>query len=252
MGRARREYEQGGFVAEDVMQRWEAFIQRVTGRLSEILRESDAGFEGLLADPDLDPITFVNAMNAIEIRYKDLYGKLSATYSAQIVTPLLGRVGAAEKRLHDAETWMEDSFQRFKTNWQVKLVHALWARVGPLMNRVVPCTRCGAVLENRTLFHQAESVTCKHCNAVNSVSPDPLVYTYFAMAPDMIADERTVAKRLSVERACARGASKAEKIALWEDYWKEYATARATVVPMPVDEQQRFVESRVLPIRKYG
>lgn len=239
-------------MAEDVMQRWEAFIQKVTGRLTQILEESNAGFAGLLEDPSLDPITFVNAMNAIEIRYKELYGKLGSTYSAQIVTPLLGRVASAERRLHDAEFWMEDTFQAFRTGWNLRLVHTLWSRVQTLMARDVACTRCGAVLPNRTLRHQSESLTCPHCKAVNSVSPDPLVYTYFTMAPDMVAEQQTLGQRLQVERACERGASKSEKIALWEAYWRAYAASRATIAPMPEDEQQRFVDSRVLPIRKYG
>lgn len=239
-------------MSEDVMQRWEAFLQKVTTRLTEILRESDAGFEGLLQDPGLDPITFVNAMNAIEIRYKDLYGKLGTTYSAQIVTPLLGRVGAAEKRLHEAETWMEDSFQRFRTGWNLKLVQSLYARITPMMNRAHPCNRCGAVLENRTLFHQAESVTCKHCGSVNSVSPDALVYTYFAMAPDMVAESQTIGKRLGVERALAKGGSKSDRVAMWEDYWRDYANARATVVPMNAEELAKFVDAKVQHVRMYG
>lgn len=239
-------------MSQEMMARWQGFVTKVTGRLTEVMNESNAGFEGLLADPALDPITFVNAMNAIELRYKDLYGKLGTTYSEQVVLPSLGRVGDAERLLHEAEVWMEDSFAAFRTGWNLRLVQTLWARVQPLMQKPVACTRCGAAIENRTVFHRAESINCKHCGSMNSITPDPLVYTYYAMAPDMVAEQSVIRKFLECDRSLRRGASQSDRITMWHAYWTEYATVRATMVPMTDDEKRAFVESRVDPIRRYG
>jgi hypothetical protein len=57
-------------MSDDVLTRWRGFVQKLTERYQAILTESNAGFEGLLQDPNLDPITFGNAMNAIELRCK--------------------------------------------------------------------------------------------------------------------------------------------------------------------------------------
>jgi hypothetical protein len=237
-------------MSNDVMERWRGFVQKVTGRLTEILNESNAGFEGLLADPALDPITFANAMNAITLRYKDLRTKLATTYSEQVVLPTFAG-GEAKALLDQGETWMEDSWERFRTGWNGRLVRTLWTRVGPLMHRPAQCSRCGAQL-TRTVFHQAESVTCQSCQSVNSVSPDPLVYTYFAMAPDMIADEQTIHMKIAVERAQHAGASKSQVEALWQQYFEAYAKARATIAPMSADEIRSYSESRMKHIRMYG
>lgn len=239
-------------MSQEIMARWQGFVTKVTGRLTEIMNESNAGFEGLLTDPQLDPITFVNAMNAIDIRYKDLYGKLGETYSQQIVTPLLGRVGEAEALLRQSEVWMEDTFSAFRTSWNLRLVQSLWARVQPLMQKPVACTRCGATIENRTVYHRADSVTCKHCGSVNSITPDPLVYTYYAMAPDMVAEQSVITKWLACERSIRRGASKSDRVGMWHAYWTEYVTTRATMIPMSDDEKKAYVESRVDQIRRYG
>lgn len=230
-------------MSNETLERWRGFVQKVTGRLTEIMNESNAGFEGLLQDPGLDPITFTNAMNAIEIRYKDLRSKLANTYSEQVVLPTIGGGrGEAEKLLRDAENWMEESWERFRTGWNGRLVRSLYARVGPLMNKPAGCSRCGAQL-TRTLFHQAESITCASCKSVNSVSPDPLVYTYFAMAPDLIADEQTIQLKMAAERG--------KSDALWQQYFEAYAKARATIAPMTPEEIRSYSESRMKMLRMY-
>ena len=151
-------------MSNEVVERWRGFVQKVTGRLTEILNESNAGFDGLLQDPALDPITFVNAMNAIEIRYKDLRTKLATTYSESVVLPTLGGGREAHQLLKDGEAWMEDTWERFRTGWNGRHVRVLYQRVGPLMNKPAQCSRCGSQL-TRTIFHQAESVTCGNCKS---------------------------------------------------------------------------------------
>jgi hypothetical protein len=120
----------------------------------------------------------------------------------------------AEQLMTQTSSWMEENFEHWRVQWNGRLVRSIWARAQPLMHGRKDCTKCGAELTGRTVFHMSESVTCKHCGAVNAVSPDPLVYTYFAMAPDMIADEATIATKLGLERARSSGASQAQMIEL--------------------------------------
>lgn len=237
-------------MSNEVVERWRGFVQKVTGRLTEIMNESNGGFEGLLQDPGLDPITFTNAMNAIEIRYKELRSKLASTYSEQVVLPTLGGRGEAKALLDQAEVWMEDTWERFRTGWNGRHVRTLYQRVGSLMNKPAQCSRCGSQL-TRTLFHQAESITCASCKGVNSVSPDPLVYTYFAMAPDLIADEQTIQMKLAAERAQRAGASQSHVDSLYQQYFEAYAKARATIAPMTPEEVRSYSESRMKMLRMY-
>lgn len=238
-------------MSDDVLTRWRSFVQKLTERYQQILTESNAGFEGLLQDPNLDPITFGNAMNAIELRVKELGTKLGNTYSENVVGALHA-MKEAEQLMTQTQAWMEENFEHWRVGWNGRLVRSVWARAQPLMHRRVDCTKCGAELTGRTVFHQAESVGCKHCGAMNSVSPDQLVYTYFAMAPDMIADEQTVASKLGLERARRQGASKSQMIELTRQHWRAYVTARAQIAPMSAEEQDRFVESRVRYVEQWG
>ena len=238
-------------MSDDILTRWKGFVAKTTERYQAILTESDAGFAGLLQDPNLDPITFGNAMNAIELRIKELRTKLGDVYTENVVGAL-HVMGEAAQLMNQTSSWMEEHFEHWRVGWNGKLVRSIWARAQPLMHARKDCTKCGAELTGRTLFHQAESVSCKHCGAMNSVSPDNLVYTYFAMAPDMIADEQTVASKLALERARSSGAGKSRMIELSRQHWRAYATARAQIAPMSAEEQDRFVESRVRYVEQWG
>jgi hypothetical protein len=238
-------------VANEVLERWRAFVTKVTGRMQEVLGESSAGFDGLLADPALDPIAFGNAMKAIEVRCKDLRLTLETTYAQNVVLPLLGQVGDAEALLRGAGDWMDTTFERFRVGYNDKLVRHLWARVEPMLKAPVACTKCGAAL-TRTIFHQAESVRCAHCGAVNSVSPDPLVYTYFTMAPGLYAEGQTVEQRLALDKAERSGRSVAEREPMARAYWTAYARASAQIGPMDAAEQHRFVEAKLDALRRFG
>jgi hypothetical protein len=177
--------------------------------------------------------------------------KLGNTYTENVVGALHA-MREAEQLMTQTSTWMEENFEHWRVQWNGRLVRSIWARAQPLMHGRKDCTKCGAELTGRTVFHMSESVTCKHCGAVNAVSPDPLVYTYFAMAPDMIADEATIATKLGLERARSSGASQAQMIELTRQHWRAYATARAQIAPMSAEEQDRFVESRVSYQRQWG
>jgi phage FluMu protein Com len=238
-------------VSNEILDRWRGFVTKVTGRMQEILAEASAGFDGLLADPNLEALTFQNAMLAIEQRCKQLRISLDTTYSQNVVMPLMGQVGDAEVLLRSSGEWMDATLERFRVAHNDKLVRALWPRVEALMKAPVACTQCGATL-TRTVFHQSESIKCPHCAAVNSVSPDLSVGIYFSLAPTYYAQGQTVEMKLALDQAERAGRSPAEREPMVVAYWTAYARASAQIAPMDPAEQQRFVQGKVDALRRFG
>ncbi len=231
-------------MSQDVMARWQAFVQKVTGRFNEILNEANQGFDQLLADPNLDPYTFVNAFNAITLRCKDLGIKLGQTYTAEVSLQLGAWSDAGGKLLSDTEAWLEEQLERFHAMQNGRLVRTLWPRVEASMNKPVACQKCGGPL-SRQVRHQAESAVCQSCGVVNSVSPEPLVYTYFALAPDLYAEEQTIESKIAMLRAERGGACCDELVRLAMSHWHAYVQARSSILFMADAEKQQFVQSRV-------
>jgi hypothetical protein len=258
--------------SQATLERWNGFATKVTQRLTEIMAEADAGFAGMLADPGLDVIAFGNAMTALDVRKKDLDQKLSNTFSEQVAIQLAMDTAAetqAQHTLTRALWWMEETWERYRTKKNLELVQVLWTRLEKVWSKPVPCVRCGAELA-RTVFHKAESVTCRHCGAVNSVTPDMAVYNYFASAPHMYAEAMALEHRFAVENYKRKlhddrtvrvqqldnwREETLEELLHWESleraYWTTYYAAQARIVPMPEDEQRTWVESRMRPLYEY-
>jgi hypothetical protein len=254
------------------LERWNGFVTKVTQRLQEIMAEAEAGFAGMLADPSLDVIAFGNAMTALDVRKKDLDQKLSNTFSEQVALQLAMDTPAetqAQQTLTRALWWMEETWERFRTQKNLALVQTLWTRLEKVWSRPAPCVRCGAELA-RTVFHKAETVTCRHCNAVNSVTPDPAVYNYFAAAPHMYAEAMALDHRFAVEQFKRKlhddrqvrvhvmdnwREETLEELLQWEAleraYWTTYFAAQSRIVPMSEDEQRVWVETRMRPLYEF-
>jgi hypothetical protein len=258
--------------SQAILERWNGFVQKITSRLQEIMREADAGFEGLLADPNLDVITFSNAMSALDIRKKDLAQKLSNTFSEQVAIQLAmdsTAENAAQDQMHKADRWMDETWERYRTQWNLKLVQTLWTRMEKVINREVHCVRCAAVL-SPTIRHKAESITCAHCKAVNSVTPEPAVYNYFCTAPHLYAEAMALEHRFAVEHFKQRldaersvrvhqhddwRETNLEELLQWEalerQYWTVYYQMQARLTPMSDAELAQWVESRMRPLYEY-
>lgn len=258
--------------SQAILERWNGFIQKITTRLQEIMREADAGFGGLLADPNLDVITFSNAMSALDIRKKDLDQKLSNTFSEQVAIQLAmdtSAENAAQAQRAKASAWMDETWERYRTGWNLKLVQTLWTRMEKVINREVHCVRCAAQLQP-TVRHKAESITCPHCKAVNSVTPDPAVYNYFATAPHLYAEAMALEHRFAIEHFKQRLHQEREvrvhqhddwrdmnlqELLQWEalekNYWTVYFQMQSRLVPMSEAEQAQWVESRMRPLYEY-
>lgn len=258
--------------SQQILDRWNGFVTKVTQRLTEITAEADAGFAGMLADPALDTIAFGNAMTALDVRKKDLDQKLSNTFSEQVAIQLAMDTKAeqqAQATLAKALWWMEETWERYRTKKNVELVQTLWTRLEKVWSKPVACVRCGSELQ-RTIFHKAESVTCRHCSAVNSVTPDPAVYNYFAVAPHYYAEAMALEHRFAVENFKRKlhderevrvhvhddwRDTNLEELLQWEAlekaYWTTYFAAQARIVPMSEDEQKTWVATRMQPLYDY-
>ncbi|MFO0561839.1 MAG: hypothetical protein U0269_27755 [Polyangiales bacterium] len=258
--------------SQATLERWNGFVTKVTQRLTEIMAEADAGFAGMLADPALDTIAFGNAMTALDVRKKDLDQKLNSTFSEQLALQLAMDPAAetqAQHTLSRALWWMEETWERYRTKKNLEMVQTLWTRLEKVWAKPVACVRCGSELQ-RTVFHKAESIPCRHCSTVNSVTPDPAVYNYFAAAPHMYAEAMALEHRFAVENYKRKlhddrqvrvhklddwREETIEELLQWEAleraYWTAYYAAQARIVPMSEDEQRTWVESRMRPLYEY-
>ncbi len=257
---------------QQFVEQWQAWLQQVAGKVSQILQESDTGCRALLAQHPTDPTVMGNALQAIHLKISDIQQQVSSAWSERIeYTVQLGEARLIQEECEGAMRqlmrWMDETWGRFRSNWRVEQMKAMWGPVQQTMSQPVACTRCGAGVSPR-LRHVADSVTCPACGAVNQTSPSQEVYMFYSTGPDVWAEAATLDKRFAIDRfrgeadAQLRAQSAAlsfsapeepaESAMKWEDmerdYWTTYFAARAQIMPSAPEEQKQMVESRMKPI----
>lgn len=94
-------------MSAEVVARWEAFIQKISGRYQEVLAEADAGFADLIATDPTDTITYGNAMMGIHTRVLGLGKMLSDTYQNQVSPQMTSEEdNAGRDRLDAVQKWL--------------------------------------------------------------------------------------------------------------------------------------------------
>jgi hypothetical protein len=237
-----------------IMQRWDAFLKKITQRYEDILAEAEEGFGALAEENPDDSRPLLNAVNAIQMRLIGLEGKIDDTMSEKISESLSGAA------LDEAENMMEDLRLALREKWEalrVKTIadfyRAMGQRVQSQLQADRDCTQCGG---NFTIpeLKVPTSVKCEYCGAVNQVTPNALVGHYFSMAPTAFGEEAAAEKRFAIERlesGANRGnrsptRAELEKLeAMEQDCWESYVNEMEKISPLSAEDRARFIESRM-------
>lgn len=258
---------------QQFMQEWQGHIQQATQRVTELLREAEAGCRQLIGQNPDDPMPVQNALNAINIQIQEQRTRLGTSWSELILAKLMRSldnrhaIAQGEHWLEETDQWIEDSWARFRTYWLAESGRAMWPRVAQLLQRGAFCVRCGGPLKPANPV-KPESIPCHACNTVNQFTPDPILTTYYSTTPDRHAEHATVEKRVAIERWRRQvrlyvkrnhqsllkvlGGDAEEPVSSldhWEslerDYWKTYAAAVGQIKPFSAEEQARFVDGKL-------
>ena len=265
-----------------IVTRWRTFLGKVMNRLRDVLAEADGGCREMIRSNPADPIPVNNVLSALRSRKVNLDKKIYDTWSKEVCENLADEAEAhaqiagaveykgkvldqADAEMKQALAWMDDTWEHFRVKWAAEAARAMWPLAEQAMQRPVSCTQCGGGLQPR-VRHQADSVTCPACGAVNQVVPEPVVGMYFTTAPHAVAEEATFQKRHAItafrRQVEAWRSAEASRTGDWpdenvqsleqwqameRDYWVTYVSMKARLEPMTQEDQQRFVESRMKP-----
>lgn len=254
---------------DTILAQWQQWLQATGQQVSQLLQESHAGCLGLLASHPTDPTPMGNALSAVGQRIDAIRRSIADTYEGNVVgqlslTPQHERATEHALRHREAiDTWIDESWDRFDAQWRYEAVKAMWPHAQQAMQRPTPCSRCAAPLARATP-HQSETVTCRHCGAVNQAVPDAVVGMFYASAPDAFARLHTLEHAFAVRRHRQQAEvgrrehhartgewpdEPIESLKRWEvlerEQWTAYVRARAQVKGATPQADQEFIDSRM-------
>jgi hypothetical protein len=183
---------------------WRAQLQQIAAQVQQIVSETRGGVAQMIASQPNDPIALGNAIQAVHIKIQNLKTQIATQWGQQRTQ--LAMSGAAGNWLDQIQaendqmtTWIEETWLRCRSQCRIDGFKAMWGNVWNLMQKPVACTRCGGPIEPR-IRHATDSVECPACKTVNQTIPDPIVGTFYSVAPDAFAEAQALEKRLEIDR----------------------------------------------------
>lgn len=256
---------------QQFLEEWNAFLQQSTAQVTRTLQEADGGCRQLIAAHASDAMPTLNAIRAVGLQISEIRTRIGTHFSSAMLSKLMGSLDNRQVieqgtfQLDSADQWISETWDKFKVHFTSEAVKAMWPAVSAAMTRTPPCSKCGAPL-TLTTPNKSESIGCRSCGAVNQVTPDPVVGTYYSLAPDAWAEQATLDQLIAIQRfrreveaqrrhqqntQGSRGDEPIESLQRWEsmekDRWVAYFAAKAQVLPQSAEDQQKMVESRMKP-----
>ena len=256
-----------------LMERWNAFLQKIDARLRELIVEAEAGLAGLIQQYPEDFAPIGNALSGLDHRVAELRKKIDETWESSVEPKFKDMRGendffwdAGLDRRGDAQLAFDQTWATCKVRATTAFYRNLWPRAQAALQKPVPCSRCGGELTLPTRVSSV-SVPCAFCKAVTQVIPDKLVtmcFGAFGGAGHVFGEEAALPLRFAIDRfrvevdrarrAAKWAAEPVESLDRWEAmeraYWMKYAECAAGVTGRATDME--LVESRMASFRKYS
>jgi hypothetical protein len=181
-----------------LVQRWEAYMQKVGARVEEIFAEGDQGLTEIFKMNPLDPGPISGGFEALRSRFHGVTDKIDgavekleqewdeAVENLNIDDERQQRIlRAMWNQMRKRSDGFKDELEKKHTVFAVRK-NAEWARMlydaaMQEWNQPRTCPSCGAQIEVQVKY-QASNVACPYCKAVNEIQVGPATGMYFAGA----------------------------------------------------------------------
>ncbi|MEQ9325287.1 MAG: hypothetical protein RIF41_39335 [Polyangiaceae bacterium] len=216
----------------DFLAQFRHFTERVVSRFEQIMTETEAEANKLLAHDPPHHEAIQRALDAVGQRLNGLKDKLFHAWhehAPSIPDPALRRQGLAEAK--SAVREMHDAAQRQRVRLDAATAHAMWPRVLQALTAPAPCDGCGADLPRSDPLAMA-TLTCPHCGAVTQFVPDAILKLFYPKMAEQLALARHIELAMA-NKALYRAHQD------WADEQQELTGDRPEAAPHTVAEVRR-------------
>lgn len=226
---------------QPIAEKWDGFVAKVQARVQDVVNESHAGIDQLIAQYATDPGPMGTAMQAVQSRFHgldqkvdDAWDKISEQFDEitdddDLSSEDYDAVTLVEDQAHAKYEQLREHIE-LQWNWLEMRKQADWARklyeiVGQESQQPVSCSQCGAPFQNTSWF-QAANVNCPHCGSLNSVQPGTASGLFFAgLGAHAMSHEQAWNEWMAEQKAKAFYDSRRHQTAADHYHWIEAARA---------------------------
>ena len=160
---------------EELIQRWDAFLQKIASRFDESLAHAEEACHEQLLDTDYEYDTAMRSWSGMKAQIFTLIGKINEVWDNK-VRPEMEAIGdfAFEEghKGHDLDHRLIYALDNFQRKLEGELSQKFYDHAIQIANKKASCTQCNAAIEIKNDIFRAQYITCAFCNAVNTIEPE--------------------------------------------------------------------------------
>lgn len=187
--------------------RWNEFLKKVEARYFEVLKQTEAPLDNVIANLQYDNIIIHNISNGLKNQtVTQLSEKVDG--AATKFEQEMRRAGASSGltsqergKSHMLKNWMEIEYLKFENKLAARAARKILENVNAHIdeNKMHRCTQCGADLNINVYSFMAVNIKCESCGSVNTYQPDDRVralewYVITPLAEEYAFDEKLKAR----------------------------------------------------------
>src|SRR6185437_6244772 len=245
-------------IMQQVIERWNAAITDVLGRVDVTLAEAAAGSQALIPSLGSDLTPLVLPWGAVESQMHKYREQVSATWNrisdefSDVDGPPEGTAWWGGGKRDWASREIEIRYTRARRLAVAAAAEGLRDRALQADARPRGCRRCGASLDRLRLSGMALNAECGYCRAMNTIEPGVALRMFATVGASALAERQALDLWEAMTRAGAQIKSYRDSqdvpLGLLREYehaGRGYWTERLTVEAEFAPEQRPFVADKI-------
>lgn len=247
---------------EQIIQRWDAFIDKIKLRCSELIGQANAGTDAFIPQIMFDTNAINNAWTGIKGQVFQLGDKLDDAWDK--MDDLFDKAGSTSKETDTERAKKEEANIYLHWEYEKNYILAIAKAARQILfnvkshineNKIHNCTQCGNQLDINIYSFRAKNIKCDACGSVNTYKPDDRIVVLESWVLVPLANEHALAekekeyfaeeKKSYADHGTVTKEQMEELVSLRKATWNKYYQFLIDSIPEKADLYERQRDERL-------
>ncbi|MBZ0202285.1 MAG: hypothetical protein K8I03_04635, partial [Ignavibacteria bacterium] len=157
-----------------MVERWNGFLKKIEGRYYEVLQQTEAPLDGVIANIQYDNVIIHNIANGLKNQTVTQLSEKTDQAATKFESEMRkagassGLTSSERGKTHVLKNWMEIEYLKFEVNLFARAANKILENVKHHIDetKMHRCTQCGAELPINVYSFMAVNIKCESCGSV--------------------------------------------------------------------------------------
>ncbi len=228
---------------QELVTRWNGFLKKIEARYYEVLQQTEAPLDNVIANLQYDTIIIHNICNGLKNQTVTQLSEKADQAGSKFEKEMRaagassGLVYQERGKTHVLKNWMDVDYLKFENKLFARAARKILENVKSHIDekKLHRCTQCAADLKINVFSFMAVNIKCESCGSVNTYQPDDRVRAleHYVIVP--LAEECAFEEKLKARTD--KGAMK--------EYYKKYYGYLIQNIPDKAKYYERDLHERL-------